>query len=103
MRSNKALIKSLIESGVLKTLNIIEAFEKVDRKLFVPVEFAQQAHIDAPLYIGVGQTISKPWTVAFMLKLLQPKESDKILDIGSGSGWTTALLAHIVRRCRFSS
>jgi protein-L-isoaspartate(D-aspartate) O-methyltransferase len=96
MRSNKALINSLVESGVLKTPNIIEAFEVVDRKLFIPSKFIHRAYVDAPLSIGVGQTISQPWTVAFMLELLQPKSGDKILDIGSGSGWTTALLAYIV-------
>ncbi|MDP2934711.1 MAG: protein-L-isoaspartate O-methyltransferase, partial [bacterium] len=52
--------------------------------------------INAPLPIGYGQTISQPLTVAFMLELLQPKPDDKILDIGSGSGWQTALLAHCV-------
>jgi protein-L-isoaspartate(D-aspartate) O-methyltransferase len=96
MRTNKGLINSLLESGVLKTPNIIEAFESVDRKLFVPAEFSHEAYIDAPLSIGVGQTISQQWTVAFMLELLQAKKGDKILDIGSGSGWTTALLAYIV-------
>jgi len=96
MRNNKALINSLVESGVLKTPNIIEAFESVDRKLFVPSRFAHEAYIDAPLSIGEGQTISQPWTVAFMLELLQAKKGNKILDIGSGSGWTTALLAYIV-------
>ena len=96
MRSNKALINSLVESGVLKTPNIIEAFESVDRKLFVPSDFVHEAYVDAPLSIGEGQTISQPWTVAFMLELLQPKKGNKILDIGSGSGWSTALLAYIV-------
>ena len=52
--------------------------------------------IDAPLPIGFGQTNSQPSTVAFMLELLQPKGKQKILDVGFGSGWTTALLAYIV-------
>ncbi len=96
MKNNKALVNSLMESGVLKTVNIIEAFEAVDRKLFVPAKFSHKAYIDAPLSIGINQTISQPYTVAFMLELLQPKKGNKILDIGSGSGWTTALLAYIV-------
>lgn len=54
------------------------------------------SYYNTALEIGFGQTISQPLVVAFMLELLQPKEGEKILDIGSGSGWTTALLAHIV-------
>ncbi len=96
MRTNKELINSLKQSGVLKTPDIIEAFEAVDRGYFVPDEFSDYKYVDAPLSIGEGQTISQPWTVAFMLELLQPKRGDKILDIGSGSGWSSALLAYIV-------
>jgi protein-L-isoaspartate(D-aspartate) O-methyltransferase len=59
-------------------------------------EYKSEAYVDIPLSIGGGQTISQPLTVAFMLELLQPKLSDRILDIGFGSGWTTALLAHVV-------
>lgn len=83
-------------SGVLKTPEIIEAFLKIDRANFIPDEFKDKTYIDAPLPIGKGQTISQPSTVAFMLELLHPKKDDKILDIGSGSGWTTALLCQIV-------
>lgn len=94
--SYRQLITDLIESGVLKTPEIIAAFEGVDRADFVPAEFRGQAYINEPLLIGFGQTISQPWTVAFMLEKLQPQIGQKILDIGSGSGWQTALLAHIV-------
>ena len=75
---------------------IADAFEKVDRKDFVPKEYASQAYEDYPLPLGYGQTISQPTTVAFMLELLDPKEGHRILDVGSGSGFTTALLASIV-------
>ncbi len=91
----KYLIKELISSGYLKTPEIIDAFQKIDRKDFVPDEYKDEAYINAPLPIGHGQTISQPLTVAFMLELLQPKKGNKILEIGSGSGWQTALLAHI--------
>ncbi len=96
MRSNKELVEHLIKRGVLKTPKIIEAFKKIDRKDFVKEEFLEEAYFDTPLPIGFGQTISQPYTVAFMLELLEPKEGDTVLDIGSGSGWTTALLAYIV-------
>lgn len=94
--SYRQLITDLIESGVLKTPEIIAAFEAIDRTDFVPAEFRSQAYINEPLLIGFGQTISQPWTVAFMLEKLQPQIGQKILDVGSGSGWQTALLAYIV-------
>ena len=90
------LIDELIEEGYLKTPEIIEAFKKIRRKDFVRAEDESGAEINAPLPIGGGQTISQPLTVAFMIELLQPEAGDKILDVGSGSGWTTAILAEIV-------
>jgi len=90
------LIQSLIDEGYLRTPAIIEAFQKVDRKDFVPEEYRDEAYGNYPLPIGFSQTISQPLTVAFMLELLEPKAGEKILDIGSGSGWQTGLLAYIV-------
>ncbi|MCK4540500.1 protein-L-isoaspartate O-methyltransferase [Candidatus Parcubacteria bacterium] len=90
------LINDLIENRVLKSSRIIKAFQKIKRKDFVLSENKNAAEIDAPLSIGHEQTISQPTTVAFMLELLQPESGDKILDVGSGSGWTVALLAEIV-------
>jgi len=92
----KYLIKELMEEGILKTPSIIDAFEKVDRKDFVSEELKDKAYLNTPLPIGYGQTISQPLTVAFMLELLQPEKGNRVLEIGSGSGWQTALLAHIV-------
>ncbi len=95
--SKEELIKPLIEEGALQTPQIINAFNKIDRKDFVAPGYESQAYIDAPLPIGYDQTISQPYTVAIMLEMLAPKETDTILDVGSGSGWTTALLASITK------
>jgi len=93
--TNQDLVNYLKEI-ILKTPEIISAFLKIDRKNFVPEDFKNEAYNDYPLPIGQGQTISQPYTVAFILELLEPKEGQKILDIGFGSGWTTCLLAEIV-------
>ena len=78
------------------TNRIIQTFSHINRKDFVLPKYKNEAYGDYPLSIGYGQTISQPSTVAFMLKLLNPSRGDKILDVGSGSGWTTALLAYLV-------
>ncbi len=75
---------------------IDEAFEAVDRANFVPRELRESVDIDAPLPIGYGQTNSQPYTVRMMLEWLGAMPGDKVLDVGSGSGWTTALLSHLV-------
>jgi protein-L-isoaspartate(D-aspartate) O-methyltransferase len=90
------LISSLIRQGYLKSDALIEAFFNIERKEFLPPELEAQAEFNVALPIGYGQTISQPLTVAFMLELLDPQASQKILDIGSGSGWTTALLSFVV-------
>jgi protein-L-isoaspartate(D-aspartate) O-methyltransferase len=78
-------------------MDVIEkAFHKVHRKNFVPKALQSQAEIDAPLPIGFGQTISQPTTVRLMLGWLDAKPGETILDVGFGSGWTTALLSQIV-------
>jgi protein-L-isoaspartate(D-aspartate) O-methyltransferase len=91
-----ALIDNLIKEGWLRRPRIIEAFRKIRRVDFLPGEMKDLAELNEALPIGYGQTISQPLVVAFMIELLDPQAGDKILDIGSGSGWTSALLAHIV-------
>lgn len=75
---------------------IEKAFNIIHRQDFVPESLRGQADVDTPLPIGFGQTISQPYTVRLMLEWLDAQASEKILDVGSGSGWTSALLSQIV-------
>jgi protein-L-isoaspartate(D-aspartate) O-methyltransferase len=83
-------------SGVFRDPLVAVAFEAVDRRDFVSADYRSEAYEDYAIPIGYGQTISQPTTVAFMLELLGAAPGDTVLDVGSGSGWTTALLASIV-------
>lgn len=96
--TKESLIRELVSGGHLKTPLLIEAFGSVDRADFVPFGLKEKAYDNEPLPIGFGQTISQPLTVAFMLELLAPQPDEKILDIGAGSGWQTALLAYVVSK-----
>lgn len=90
------LVNDLIRHGYLKSDLIIDAFSEIVRIEFVPEDMEREAEVDMALPIGYGQTISQPSVVALMLELLDPQREHKILDVGSGSGWTTALLSYIV-------
>jgi protein-L-isoaspartate(D-aspartate) O-methyltransferase len=96
------LINTLISEGWLKTPEIIKAFQEIKREDFLPEDIKNLAELNEALPIGYGQTISQPLVVAFMLEKLEPKIGEKILDVGAGSGWTTALLAYIVSQKRNS-
>ena len=74
--------------------NIIKAFENVDRSKFIP-ELKSQSYEDVALPIGFGQTISQPYTIAFMLMLLNIKDGQRILEVGSGSGYVLELLSNL--------
>ena len=95
MPNNEHLISHLKQIGVLLSSGIEKALRKADRRHFVPEALIPLAYEDHPLSIGGGQTISQPYTVVFMLELLHVLPGEKVLDIGSGSGWTTALLAFL--------
>ncbi|PZR52262.1 protein-L-isoaspartate carboxylmethyltransferase [Xylanimonas oleitrophica] len=75
---------------------VAAAVRAVDRRGFLPRARRAYADQDRPLEIGHGQTCSQPSTVVAMLRLLDPHPGQRVLDVGSGSGWTTALLAHLV-------
>lgn len=90
------LANQLIKDGYLKSDLVIDAFSEIGRVEFVPAELEFVADSDVALPIGYGQTVSQPTTVAIMLELLAAERGQKVLDVGSGSGWTTALLSYIV-------
>jgi protein-L-isoaspartate(D-aspartate) O-methyltransferase len=91
------LIEYLIREGFLKSERVIEAFKKIKRSDFVSEEFKTLAEKNEALPIGFGQTISQPLVVAFMIEQLDLEPGDRVLDIGAGSGWTTALIAYIIQ------
>ncbi len=90
------LIKRLTEERVLKSPDVIEAFRKVPRENFVPSEYKKYSYIDEPLQIGHDQTISQPYTVAIITEALDAKEGNKILKIGTGSGYQSAILSQLI-------
>ena len=96
MPSKEQLVEHWISSGIIKDKKIIEAFRKVSRELFVAEERKEEAYGDYPLPIGKGQTISQPTTVMIMTQALELKEGDKVLEVGSGSGYQAAIIANIV-------
>lgn len=97
MNDKQSLLNHLEnETQVLKDPLVKQAFVAVDRADFVSEDYKPEAYEDYALPIGYDQTISQPTTVAFMLELLNIKSGERVMDIGSGSGFTTALIASIV-------
>ena len=92
----KALVESLKKRGYAAKPEVIKAMLNVPRHEFVPEGAISSAYIDSPLSIGLGQTISAPHMNAMMLELLKLKKGDKVLEVGTGSGYHAALCAEIV-------
>ncbi|MDX2361188.1 MAG: protein-L-isoaspartate(D-aspartate) O-methyltransferase [Crocinitomicaceae bacterium] len=90
----KKLIEELKARGI-DQLAILEAFDAVPRHFFLDNAFAEQAYTNMAFQIGSGQTISHPYTVAFQTKLLNISKGDKILEIGTGSGFQTSILCEM--------
>lgn len=93
---NARLVDFLEREGVLKTKRIIEAFTNVPRHMFVLEENMDNAYADYPLPLMKGATISQPSTVAFMLEYLNLQPGEKVLEIGTGSGWNAALMGYCI-------
>jgi protein-L-isoaspartate(D-aspartate) O-methyltransferase len=95
VRRNEMVRTQIVKRGIRNPLTI-KAMEKVPRHLFVPPEYAERAYEDNPLPIGYGQTISQPFIVAYMTEIARPAKWNKVLEIGTGSGYQAAVLAEIV-------
>lgn len=96
-QKNRRLVNELRIKGITDE-TVLDAMLKIPRHRFVPDESKTKSYMDFPLPIGSEQTISQPYTVAFMLQALELKETDKVLEIGTGSGWNAALIACIVKK-----
>jgi protein-L-isoaspartate(D-aspartate) O-methyltransferase len=90
----KDLVEILKKKGITNTA-VLDAFMRVERHLFIPDIMKQHAYTDVALPIGMGQTISQPYTVAYMTQALNPQPKQKILEIGTGSGYQAAILYEI--------
>lgn len=90
----KMIKDQLVPRGISNS-RVIEAMLKIPRHKFLPEHLGDYAYSDGPLPIGMGQTISQPYIVAYMTELLNLKKGDKVLEIGTGSGYQAAILAEI--------
>jgi protein-L-isoaspartate(D-aspartate) O-methyltransferase len=95
--ARERMVREQIEARAVRDARVLAAMRKVPRHLFVPPDQQAYAYIDSPQPIGYGQTISQPYIVAFMTEQLDPQPTDRILEIGTGSGYQAAVLAVLVK------
>jgi protein-L-isoaspartate(D-aspartate) O-methyltransferase len=94
---NERMLREQIMNRGIRDPRVIEAFRKTSREIFVPSHLRDSAYDDTPLPLARGQTISQPFIVAVMSELLALQGHEKVLEIGTGSGYQTAILAHLAR------
>jgi len=94
IKNNNDLLKELKEKGI-NDKNILDAIKKVPRELFVNKISIQRAYENIPLPIDCEQTISQPYVVAYMIDCLELKKTDKVLEIGTGTGYQAAIISHL--------
>jgi len=92
------MVKEQLEGRDIKDKKVLDVFQKVARHRFIDPRFYKDAYSDFPLPIDNGQTISQPYIVALMVQLLEINQNDKVLEIGTGSGYETAILAELASR-----
>ena len=91
------LIRNVLIPGGIKDPRVLDSVAKTLRHEFVPPQYVRQAYLDIAIPIGESQTISSPFIVSLMTEALQPKATDKVLEIGTGSGYQAAILSPLVK------
>jgi len=94
----KKMVEDQLSSRGIKNKRVLDAFGKVERQRFVPEELRPSAYSDYPIPIGEGQTISQPYIVALMVEALDLSGSERVLEVGTGSGYQTAILAELSKQ-----
>ncbi len=97
LEQRRYMVKAQIEARGIKDEQVLNAMLRVERHLFVPPNFRHLAYADRPLPIGHDQTISQPYIVALMTQALILKENEKVLEVGTGSGYQAAILAELAK------
>ena len=92
------MVEKQLKRRGIENSNVLQAMEQVKRHEFVPVSLRSRAYQDSPLPIGKGQTISQPYIVALMSELIAPQKNDRVLEIGTGSGYQAAVLAMLCKQ-----
>ncbi len=98
IKERRALLLAELRAEGITDSRVLDAMERTPRELFVPAAFREQAYDNVALPIGHGQTISQPYIVALMTQALKVGERDKVLEVGTGSGYQAAVLARLCRR-----
>jgi len=96
-RLRQKMVEQQIKNRGIRDANVLAAFIKVPRHIFVPAEYRNMSYDDTPLPIGYDQTISQPYIVAYMTEILKPHKNMKVLEIGNGSGYQAAILACVCK------
>ena len=96
-KNNNDLIKELKEKGIVNK-NILDAIKRVPRELFVNENSVKWAYEDSALPVECGQTISQPYVVAYMIDCLKLKKTDKVLEVGTGTGYQAAIISHLCQK-----
>jgi protein-L-isoaspartate(D-aspartate) O-methyltransferase len=94
---NEQMIREQIIRRGVRDSSVLDAMRRVPREIFVPTALQEAAYDDSPLPIGQGQTISQPYIVAYMTSLLRLRGDERVLEIGAGCGYQTAILSHLAR------
>ena len=97
-RQREAMVREQIEARGVRDPRVLAALRAVPRERFVAPALRERAYDDGPLPIGEGQTISQPYIVAVMTEALRPEPGDRVLEVGTGSGYQAAVLARLVAR-----